>query len=176
MIYKIWELDRMIAERDNVIKIFILGLILLGLIGIIILGICYFNAPPQGAPYCGPTIKDVKVDPIYGIDNISLRVYGNISYSKKDIGRYYPEPLPVKVIIEVETNEFLEVDREIVSSKNFTLQMRFNETHYFDEKLPIPKKGTYIVKMDIFALIPNKWWGSSWRLTDSLHRYNVVIP
>ena len=158
----------------------IIGILAIAVFSTIIFGsiigwlICELNAPPQGAPYCSIDIKDPKAFYLKGAgENFTLQVSGNLSYDTI-ISYDHFDPLPVRAIIDVQTNEFLEVNRESISSRNFSLQMEFNETVSFVENLSVPA-GTYIVNIEIFALKPNKWWGTTWAESDRKYLNPITI-
>ena len=141
---------------------------------IIVWGIIYLNEPPQGAPYSSVDIISLNTDYFKDADNnYFIQVYGNLCYDIMLYSNHF-NPLPIKVIIYAQTNESLEIQREIVSSKNFTLQMEFNETTPFNEKLSV-SEGTYIVKIAVFALKPNKWWGTTWAQTDGKYSDPITL-
>lgn len=159
----------------------IIGILAIAVFSTIIFGsiigwfICELNAPPQGAPYRCVDIIGPKVCYFKDADEIFfLQVCGNLSYDKKIYSEHF-EPLSIRVMIDVQTNEFLAIQRECVSSMNFSLQMEFNETVSFVENLSVPA-GTYIVEIEVFALKPNKWWGTTWAGTDRKHLNPITIP
>ena len=115
----------------------VIGILALTVIATIAIGefICYFNAPPYGAAGGPCEIVDSELSYNEEADGcFSIQVNATIGYEHKTYDIHF-DPLPVRVIVEIQTNETLGIDRKTVSSKNISLNMSYNETFSFVENL-----------------------------------------
>ena len=155
-----------------VIKKIFLGLIGCVLFVALFIGyLLYFNDPPQGAVFDSFIIDDPEVE-VYENPNGTSTVEVNGTIFFVDIIPDNPyDPTPLKMIIDIKTNETLGIDQRIVASKTLFLNMTYRERYPFSEKLIIVKENSYRIVISFFALQPNNFWGTHWELVGRQYFY-----
>lgn len=155
----------------------IIGILALAVIATIAIGefICYFNAPPYGAAGGPCEIVDSELSYNKEADGcFSIQVNVTICYEHKTYDIHF-DPLPVRIIVEIQTNETLGINRKTVSSKNISINMSYNETFSFVENLSVLETGTYRVEIEVFFLTKNNFWGTRWMLSDGKYAGAITV-
>lgn len=149
-------------KSDNIKRISVMAVMLILLTSFLLGYLLYFNNPPQGAIFQSLKITDADVR-FYGTsnDNFTAEINGTVNFMWKIPDNPY-ETTPLKIEIDIRTNESLGIDREIVTSKNVFLNMSYNENYPLNEKINFLTNGSYRMVITIYALQPNNFWGTHW--------------